>query len=150
MITSTGNNLAVNGGPKMAENKDIHDGGCMCGAVRYRIQGPFSYSAHCHCRSCQRAVGAGFVTYTAVPSDRLEIRKGEMAIYNSSSGVRRGYCRDCGTSLLYAAEGWDDPAIMTATLDDPSVATPSSNAYTADKLTWVMLDPALKEYRHFP
>lgn len=134
----------------MAENRENHEGGCMCGAVRYRLHGPFSYSAHCHCRSCQRAVGAGFVTYTAVPSEQLEILKGEMAIYNSSTGVRRGYCRDCGTSLYYASDDWDDPAMMTATLDDPSVATPTSNAYTADKLPWVVLDPALKEYHHFP
>lgn len=122
----------------------------MCGAIRYRLHGPFSYTANCHCRSCQRAVGAGFVTYTAVPRDRLEVFKGSMAIFASSPGVRRGFCADCGTSLLYESEDWDEPAIMTATLDDPYVAMPTTNAYTADRLPWVPLDPALKSYRRFP
>ena len=122
----------------------------MCGAVRFRLYGPFSYSAHCHCRSCQRAVGAGFVTYTAVPRDRLEFLRGDMAVFASSPGVRRGFCRDCGTSLVYDSDDWDDPAVMTATLDDPAVASPTTNAYTADKQPWVTLDPDLKQFHHFP
>jgi hypothetical protein len=134
----------------MDDKPTTHDGGCMCGAVRYRLRKPFTYSAHCHCRSCQRAVGAGFATYSAVAPENFEITKGEISIYNSSPGVRRGFCGKCGTSLSYAGDDWTDYAIMSATLDDPTAATPTSNAYTKDQLPWVKLDETLKNYHEFP
>ncbi|MDU8910491.1 GFA family protein [Aestuariicoccus sp. MJ-SS9] len=127
-----------------------HDGGCMCGAIRYRLHGPFTYSAHCHCRSCQRAVGAGFATYSAVAPDNFEILQGEMAIYHSSPGVRRGFCGTCGTSLSYAGDDWTDYAILSATLDDPSAARPTTNVYVSEKQPWVVLDERLRAYPKFP
>ena len=122
----------------------------MCGAVRYRLHGPFTYSAHCHCRSCQRAVGAGYVTYSAVAPENFEIINGEMSTYHSSPGVSRGFCNKCGTSLSYSGEDWTDYAIMSATLDDPVAAVPTTNAYTKDRLPWVTLDKTLKNYHEFP
>lgn len=122
----------------------------MCGAVRYRLHGPFTYSAHCHCRSCQRAVGAGFATYSAVAPENFEIIRGELTIYNSSPGVQRGFCDRCGTSLTYSGDDWTDYAVMSATLDEPSVVVPTSNVYLAHKLPWVMLDEKLKKFEQFP
>lgn len=122
----------------------------MCGAIRYRLTGPFTYSAHCHCRSCQRAVGAGFATYSAVAPENFVVTKGKMAIYRSSPGVERGFCNICGTSLSYAGEDWTDYAVMTATLDDPAAAVPTSNVYLDHKQPWVVLDEALKTFAKFP
>ena len=127
-----------------------HDGGCMCGAVRYRLHGPFSYSAHCHCRSCQRAVGAGFATFSAVAPENFEMTRGELAIYESSPGVRRGFCRRCGTSLTYAGDDWTDAAVLSATLDDPAAAVPTSNVYLEHRQPWVALDARLKQFARFP
>ena len=134
----------------MANSSEPHEGGCMCGAVRYRLHYPFTYSAHCHCRSCQKAVGAGYVTYTAVAPENFEVIEGKMSIFNSSPGVRRGFCNKCGTSLSYSGDDWTDYAIMSATLDDPTVAVPTTNAYTKDKQPWVALDETLKSFRKFP
>jgi hypothetical protein len=127
-----------------------HDGGCMCGAVRYRLHGPFTYSAHCHCRSCQRAVGAGFATFSAVAPESFEIMQGEIEIYDSSPGVRRGFCRRCGTSLTYAGDGWTDVAVLSATLDEPAAAVPTSNVYLEHRQPWVALDKSLKKFARFP
>ena len=134
----------------MSEAREHHDGGCMCGAVRYRLHGPFTYSAHCHCRSCQRAVGAGFATYSAVTPENFEIIAGEPAIHESSPGVRRGFCSRCGTSLTYAGDAWTDIAVHTATLDDPAAAVPTSNVYLEDRQPWVVLDESLKKFARFP
>ena len=134
----------------MSVTAAVHEGGCMCGAVRYRLHGPFTYSAHCHCRSCQQAVGAGFVTYSAVQPENFEIIKGEMAVYHSSPGVNRGFCSKCGTSLSYSGDDWTDYAIMSATLDDPGAAVPTSNVFTSDKQPWVALDESLKKFHKFP
>lgn len=134
----------------MSDEKAFHDGGCMCGAVRYRLHGAFTYSAHCHCRSCQRAIGAGFATYSAVKPDNFELTAGEITIYNSSPGVRRGFCRKCGTSLTYTGDDWTDTAVLTATLDDPTAAVPTSNVYLDHQQPWVALDDKLKTFPKFP
>ena len=134
----------------MPEAKERHDGGCMCGAVRYRLHGPFTYSAHCHCRSCQRAVGAGFATFSAVAPEDFVITEGELTIFNSSPGVRRGFCNNCGTSLTYAGDGWTDIAVLSATLDDPGAAVPTRNVYVDHKQPWVVLDDRLKKDAKFP
>lgn len=129
---------------------EIHNGGCMCKAVRYSLTGPFSYSAHCHCRSCQLAVGAGFATFSAVAPENFEITSGEITIYNSSPGVQRGFCKNCGTSLTFTGDDWSDVAILTATLDDPSAAVPTSNVYLEHRQNWVALDDSLKQFDQFP
>ena len=132
-----------------AETK-IHEGGCFCGAVRYALTGPLTYSAHCHCRSCQRAIGADFATWAAVAPKNFAVTSGEMTIYNSSPGVQRGFCSKCGTSLSYAGDDWTDYAILAATLDDPAFAKPTTNVYLSHQLPWVVLDDELRTYQQFP
>ena len=127
-----------------------HTGGCMCGAVRYKITGDFTYSAHCHCRSCQRAVGAGYATWSASTPENFAVTKGEISIYDSSAGVQRGFCNHCGTSLTYTGDDWTDVAFLSATLDDPSTATPTSNVYLDHQQHWAPIDPDLKQFKQFP
>lgn len=59
----------------MAEG--VVEGACLCGAVRFEVGGPLDRVAHCHCTICQRAHGAAFVTWAAVPAERLRITAGE-------------------------------------------------------------------------
>ena len=73
----------------MTEPSEVHEGGCFCGAVRYTVHGAPTYSAHCHCRSCQRAIGAGFATWSGVKLENFEVTKGQITIHESSPGVRR-------------------------------------------------------------
>lgn len=134
----------------MPGGHEFHDGGCMCGNVRYRLHGPFTYSAHCHCRSCQRAIGAGFATWSAVAPENFEVIKGTITIYHSSPGVQRGFCDGCGTSLTYTGEDWTDTAVLSATLDDPGEAVPTSNVYLDHKQPWVVIDETLKKFPRFP
>lgn len=134
----------------MADTGEVHEGGCLCGAVRYALRGAPTYSAHCHCRSCQRAVGAGVTTWSGVKPENFEVTRGRIAVYESSPGVRRGFCRACGTSLTYAGDGWTDVGVLSATLDDPGVARPTTNVYLEHRLPWVALDESLRKYDRFP
>lgn len=134
----------------MTDTSDIHEGGCLCGAVRYALRGAPTYSAHCHCRSCQRAVGAGFATWSGVKAENFEVTKGQITIYESSPGVRRGFCHKCGSSLTYTGDDWTDTGVLSATLDDPGVAKPTTNVYLEHQLPWVVLDETLRKYDRFP
>jgi hypothetical protein len=96
-------------------------GGCLCGAVRYRLNASLRQVSVCHCGQCLRWHGhAG--AYTAVPKEALELLAGadQLAWYRSSDTARRGFCRSCGSSLFWQADARDHVSIATGTLDDTS------------------------------
>ena len=134
----------------MTDTSQDHQGGCLCGAVRYTVRGAPTYSAHCHCRSCQKALGAGYATWSGFAPKNFDVIEGELTIYASSPGVQRGFCRQCGTSLTFAGDGWDTIGVTTATLDDPGIAKPTSNVYLDHQQPWVTLDENLNKYERFP
>ena len=113
-------------GARMVDIDERFEGGCYCGAVRYEIVGHPSWSGHCHCRSCQLALGGAFVTWAKVAADAFDVTKGDIKICEKSPGIKRGFCGSCGTTLTYAAEhdvdgqDWSaDAWFSAATLDDP-------------------------------
>jgi hypothetical protein len=134
----------------MSETSEKHHGGCLCGAVRYTINGAPTYAGHCHCRDCQRATGASFVTWIGVKYDNFEVTEGEIAYCNTSPGFRRGFCGRCGSSLTGGGEQWDELGITAASLDDPAIAKPTSNVYLDHLQPWVKLDDSLKQFQKFP
>lgn len=132
------------------------NGGCYCGAVRYQISGRPVWSGHCHCRSCQRALGGAFVTWSKVARDDFEVTKGTIKIIEKSPGTSRGFCGDCGTTLTYAAdvevEGQDwsgDAWFAASTLDDPSVAEPQAHIFVSHQQRWVTLADGLPAFEEF-
>lgn len=127
-----------------------YEGGCLCGAVRYALHGEPTYSGHCHCRSCQRAIGAGFVTWVGVKPEDFEVTRGEIRFCATSPGVRRGFCGQCGSSLTFAGDDWTDIGVTAATLDDPGIARPESNVYLDHRQPWVLLDDSLRKYGRLP
>jgi len=134
----------------MAEQ--AHDGGCLCGAVRYRVSGPSVWRAVCTCESCTRAAGAPLVAWAGFPSARFEVLAGEVAIYESTPGVRRGFCGRCGTTLTYQKDpqvlpGFaDDVYIATRTLDDPGAYPPEEHVFHGERVAWLEMGDALPRH----
>ena len=123
----------------------------MCGEIRYLIHGNPDWSAHCHCRSCQKATGAAFTTWAGLETKNFEVLKGKIAICATSPGVERGFCSHCGTSLTYVAEeGWPGQiSVLAPTLDNPEIVTPASHVFVDDQLPWVKLDDGLPRKNQF-
>ncbi|MCH7634971.1 MAG: GFA family protein [Proteobacteria bacterium] len=135
----------------MTDTSEEHQGGCLCGAVRYTLRSAPDWSAHCHCRSCQKATGAGFATWVGVKEENFEVSHGRLAICVSSPGVQRGFCDQCGSSLTYVGDRWPGQvSVLAATLDEPGIATPTAHVYVEHKLPWVRLDDDLTKYKRFP
>src|SRR5262245_24473366 len=74
-------------------------GSCLCGTLRYEIDGPFSMMMNCHCSMCRKHHGAPFVTFAAAPLAGFRWLSGESAIvdYQSSPNGKRSFCRVCGS-----------------------------------------------------
>lgn len=125
-------------------------GGCLCGAVRYRVSGVPQATSLCHCESCRRATGGPSLAWAIFLEEAFEITRGELAVYASSPGVERGFCARCGTSLTYARAnrpGLFD--ITTASLDDPGAFPPSKEIWVEERLSWVAANPALPQFSQF-
>ena len=128
-------------------NEESHDGGCQCGAIRYRISGAPRSSTLCFCRSCRLSSGAPMVGWRVVPSGGFAWLAGQPRHHRSSSAVLRGFCADCGTLLTYQRDG--APAtidVTTVTLDRPEGLAPTQEIWLSDKLPWAASDPRLQHW----
>lgn len=99
----------------------ILTGGCQCGAVRYRVEGSVTDAGVCHCRMCQKVGGNFGMAYFRAPD--LSFTRGTPAAFESSPGVKRGFCAQCGTPLFMRSA--DEPYDMTiGSLDHPDALPP--------------------------
>jgi hypothetical protein len=117
------------------------EGGCLCGAVRYRAHGPLRPVLACHCGQCRRTSGH-FVAATAADNNALEISdpEGLLKWYRSSSAARRGFCGRCGSSLFWQPDDGAHTSIMAGTLDGETGLRIEAHIYTADKGDYYTLD----------
>ena len=127
-------------------------GGCHCGAIRYSLSGAPTHSSVCHCESCRRTTGGLATAWLGYPNEALTVEQGEPVSYNSSGGVERQFCGQCGTSLFYTNE----PAmpgivdVLTVTLDDPAAFPPALHVQMADALPWEGDLDTLPRFNRFP
>ncbi|MGD0492365.1 MAG: GFA family protein [Steroidobacteraceae bacterium] len=125
----------------------IHEGGCFCGAVRYRVAGEPSSSVICHCESCRRASGAPAVAWVTFQRTCFEIVAGKPAVFHSSPGVVRQFCGTCGSALTYFNATCPISVDVTAgTLDEPDAFPPTAEIWLENRLHWQPVDPALDQY----
>ncbi|MBL6946694.1 MAG: GFA family protein [Rhodospirillales bacterium] len=123
---------------------EVFEGGCLCGEVRYRISGPVSPAAHCHCSMCRKAGGAPVVTWIAVKTAALLWLKSKPAIYPSSKGCERAFCGNCGSQLTFHTDRYPDEVDITVgSLDQPELFEPVRHVRTASAIPWLCLDEHL-------
>lgn len=123
--------------------KRVRTGGCQCGAVRYRIEGPLGSAGFCYCRMCQKAFGSFGAPLVSVPPEQFRWTRGEPASFRSSPVVQRGFCKDCGTPLFMLEDDYGAIELAIGTLDDPSAAAPDHVVGTEGKLPWADALPHL-------
>ncbi len=115
-------------------------GQCLCGAVRFTVEGPPKWTSYCHCRSCRRHTGAPVSAYAGFESAKVRFTHGEPAYFSSSAGVRRGFCARCGSTLSYEGERWPGEIHMhIGAFDDPSSLAPAGQAFADERLPWLHL-----------
>jgi len=121
-------------------------GGCLCGAIRYRITAEPVVSRICWCRDCQHIASNGTVN-AIFPSASIEI-SGTPAEYvsaaDSGNHVRRRFCQTCGSHLFADSTGRAGLTVVRmGTLDDPSSVRPVANIWAGSAPAWACLDTTL-------
>lgn len=124
------------------------EGGCLCGAVRYRATAPPVARSICHCRTCRRASGAPSVAWSTFHMDTFAFISGTPLWFQSSPEVVRSFCGNCGTPLTYRhSDDVDTLDITTASLDAPEQFPPTKEIWIEHKLPWERLDEATRHYQ---
>ena len=127
------------------------EGGCRCGAVRYRAGGAPLWVSHCHCEDCRRSSGAPVSTFLGVRADAFAFVAGAPASHESSPRVVRRFCGACGTPLTYEAAVYPGEVhVMAGTLDRPEALAPERHVFERERLPWLAMADDLPRHDTLP
>jgi hypothetical protein len=121
-------------------------GHCLCKAVCFEVEGEAQQSYHCHCESCRRSTSSPFTSYLTVRKSQLRWTAVRPVTYQSSSGVIRSFCGQCGSPMAYTSETRpDDIDLFAASLEIPESFNPEFHDFWSEKLPWVSVDDGLPQ-----
>jgi hypothetical protein len=131
------------------------EGGCYCGAVRYRAEGEPMFKGQCHCRECQYISGGHPNAVMAMPESGFSYTKGAPKGFRRSdldTPVTREFCASCGTHLLAKSPSVPGALLLkVGTFDDPSVyGAPQMVIYTVDKQSFHHLPAGVPTFERRP
>jgi hypothetical protein len=127
------------------------EGGCFCGAVRYRLTERPMFTNCCHCRDCQKQAGSAFAINAIIETDRIELTGEAPRAVRMPTESGRPHdiyrCGKCQSALWsdYGGRPWVR-FVRVATLDDPTAITPDAHIFARSKLPWVRLPPEAKVF----
>lgn len=123
------------------------EGGCFCGGLRYRVVGEPSETCYCHCRMCQRSVGAPVTVWGTWDVGQFAWIVGQAKTLASSELGERLFCPDCGTHILFRNRAMPTSVDLNlASLDDPLQFPPRSHVWTDSRLSWFEIGDELPQY----
>lgn len=118
----------------------VFSGHCLCGAVRFEAADQPKWAAYCHCQSCRRVTGAPVSAYAGFESAKVRWMGAAPTVYESSSGVRRGFCGRCGSTLFYEGARWpNETHLHLGIFDEPERIVPNKQAFKEEALSWFHL-----------
>jgi hypothetical protein len=127
-------------------------GRCLCGFVRYELEGSLGPLVNCHCRYCRRAHGAAFVTVSWIPRAAFHITSGADAIRDhGSDDSRRSFCGRCGTRLFSALTAVPEfVSLVIASLDEEPEHGPVVHVNVESKSGWYDILDGLPQHAALP
>ncbi len=124
----------------------VFSGSCLCRTVRFEVEAPTLWVAHCHCTMCRRAHGAAFVSWVGAAVERFRLTAGEDELrwYASSEDSERGFCPRCGSTLFFRSKRWPmEVHAVLANFDGEIDRDPQAHVYTDTAVDWVHLGDSL-------
>jgi len=129
-------------------------GGCLCGAVRYRIAAEPLVVRTCWCSDCQKFAAGNATVNVLFPAEAVTI-EGALTDYastaDSGNTMHRGFCPHCGTPVTTASAARPHHlAVRAGTLDDPNIARPQMTIWTRSAPRWALIDESIPRYEAQP
>ena len=115
---------------------ETFDGGCLCGALRFRAAGEILDAGWCHCRMCQRHGGAPAQAYAVVAAADFAVLRGTPSVYVSSAKGERLACPVCSSVLAFRDRPASFVSFNIACLDEPARVRPTRHIWTMSRIAW--------------
>lgn len=115
------------------------NGSCLCGDVRYTIDGEIAGINYCHCVQCRKASGTAFATNAAVTASNFRLSQGRerLAWVESTPGKKRYFCSGCGSPIYSQFDDrMETVYVRIGTIDDDADLKPDIHIYVASKAPW--------------
>ena len=131
------------------------EGGCACGAVRYRLTAPPLIVHACHCRDCQKLTGSAFALNIWIEKSCVEADHASPKFFRLAAGSGKPhdvfYCPHCTTHLWskYHAAPGDTLLVRAGTLDHPERIRPDVHIFTRSKMPWLQLPAEMPSFPGF-
>ena len=129
------------------------EGGCACGAIRYRLTSEPLIIHCCHCTDCQRQTGSAFVINLLIEADRLEEVAGTaqpVDVPRDDGSVQRIFrCPQCQVAVFSEYGRSEVRFVRGGTLDDPRDVAPDVHIYTRSKVGWVTLPQGIPAFEGY-
>ena len=129
----------------MQENRP-YEGGCLCGAVRYRATAAPVRGVICHCPQCRRHSGTPALSFVHFPAQSFSWLRGAPKRYQSSQFAQRGFCADCGSTLSSTSSCMDSVLIAAGSLDEPERVRIDDHVWTKDQVSWFRVEDGLPRF----
>lgn len=131
----------------------MHNGSCLCGAVKYEVRGDLGQGVYCHCSRCRKASGSAFASNAIVAAKDFVVVKGEDSLkkFSTPAGVHRLFCANCGSPIVSSRDSLPDVVrLRLGTLDTPVPAAPSAHIFVASKAAWWEIRDRLPQHAERP
>lgn len=128
-------------------------GSCLCGKVRYELDGGAQLINHCHCSMCRKVHGAAFGSFLHASGEGFRWVDGSAAhitVYASSPNNTRAFCSTCGSNVPVLEDGGAHVIIPAGTLDDDPGVRPIVHIHVASKAPWFEITDGLPQFGAFP
>jgi hypothetical protein len=126
------------------------EGGCSCGAVRYRLTSEPLFTNCCHCLSCQRQTGSAFVINLLIEADRVELLAGDpqpIDVPRDDGSTQRIFrCPSCQVAVFSRYTREEVRFVRGGTLDEPASIQPDVHIFTRSKLPWVTIPESVPAF----
>lgn len=130
-----------------------YTGSCLCGGLRYEIQGEIGEIIQCHCQRCRKANGTAYASNALIQKADFKIIQGEHLLkkFQSTATTQRCFCAHCGSPIISIKTDTPDwYRLRIGTLDTPLRQKPVQHIFTAYKAEWDTICDALPQYDERP
>ena len=128
----------------------MYVGGCLCGAIRFEINGPIRNIVFCHCSQCRKVQGSAYATNGIVNANDFRITQGEdsLSCYGEAPGQGKYFCRHCASPMMSKNDAFPGQVrVRLGTIESDITERPAAHIFVGSKAVWdVIPDDGLPRY----
>ena len=134
-----------------ADDNSFVSGGCLCGAVAYRVRNEFRYAVNCHCSQCRRATGSAFKPLAGIERTKFEVTRGEDQLRRfGDESSHQARCGQCGSLLYSVVRDGKFVHVTLGTLSGEPNIRPTAHIYVGSKAPWFTITDDLPQHEELP